>query len=97
MLLSHEASVAIDQHILNMQQEVYEVSLAYNINCPTESNAWDGEAQPIFIFGTIEFLEIDSKSIYTSLLYMANFIRSRKVVNGRTNDISELMGFGKAT
>ena len=44
----------------------------------------------------MEFLEIDSKSIYTSLLYIANFIKSRKVVNSRANDIPELMGFGKA-
>ena len=27
---------------------------------------------------------------------MANFIRSRKVVNGRANDIPELIGFGEA-
>ena len=51
----------------------------------------------IAIFGTIEFMEIDSKNMYTFLLYIANFIRSRKVVNGRANNISELMCFGKAT
>jgi len=51
----------------------------------------------IAIFGTIEFLEINSKNMYTFLLYIANFIRSRKVVNGRANNISELMCFGKAT
>ena len=39
MLLSHETSIAIDQHVLNTQQEVYEVSLAYNINCPNKPNA----------------------------------------------------------
>jgi len=43
----------------------------------------------------MEFLEIDSKNIYTSLLYMANFIRTRKVVNGKANNIPELKGFGK--
>ena len=44
----------------------------------------------------MEFLEIDSKNIYTSLLYIANFIRSRKVVKGKANEIPELKGFGKA-
>jgi len=44
----------------------------------------------------MEFLEIDSKNIYTSLLYIANFIRSRKVVNSRENNVFELTGFGKA-
>ena len=44
----------------------------------------------------MEFLEIDSKNIYTSLLYIVNFIRSRKVVNSRANNVFELTGFGKA-
>ena len=44
----------------------------------------------------MEFLEINSKNMYTSLLCIANFIRSRKVVNSRVNDISKFLGFGKA-
>jgi len=79
-----------------MQQEVYEVHLTYNINCPSEPNTWDGEAHPISIFGTMEFLEIDSRNMYTSLLCMINFIRFRKVVKGRASDVPELSGFGKA-
>ena len=43
----------------------------------------------------MKFLEIDSKNIYTSLLYMANFIRTRKVINSEANNIPELKGFGK--
>ena len=33
--------------------------------------------------------------MYTSLLYMANFIRTRKVVNGKANNIPEPKNFGK--
>ena len=44
----------------------------------------------------MEFLEINSKNIYTSLLDMANFIRSRKVVNSKANDVPEIQGYGKA-
>jgi len=43
----------------------------------------------------MKFLEIDSKNIYTSLLYIANFIRTRKVINSKANNIPELKGFGK--
>jgi len=43
----------------------------------------------------MKFLEIDSKNMYTSLLCMSNFIRTRKVVNSKTNNISELKNFGK--
>ena len=95
ILTPHEASKGNNQHILDTQQEVYEVPLAYDINQPTKPNAQDNEAHPISIFGIMEFLEIDSKNMYTSLLYMANFIRTRKVVNGKANNIPELKGFGK--
>jgi len=44
----------------------------------------------------MEFLEIDSKSMFISLLYMANFIRFRKTLKGKVNDISELKDFGEA-
>ena len=43
----------------------------------------------------MEFLKIDSKNMYTFLLHMANFIRTKKVVNSKTNDVPELKGFGK--
>ena len=62
-----------------------------------EPNTWDGKAYPISIFGFMEFLEIDAKNMYISLLYMANYIRSRKVKSGSINNISQLKDFGKAT
>jgi len=95
-LTPHETSKTNNQHILDILQKVYEILLAYNINQPTKSNTWDGEAHPIFIFGTMKFLEIDSKNTYTSLLCMDNFIRTRKVVNSKANNVPELKGFGKA-
>ena len=44
-----------------------------------KANAWDGDAYPISIFGYMEFLEIDAKNIFTSLLHIADFIRTREV------------------
>ena len=75
----------------------YEVLLSYNINWPIEPNVWNGKAYPIFIFGTIEVIKIDAKNINISLLYMAYFIRSRKVNTSAINNIEELKGFGNAT
>ena len=49
-------------------QEFTNVPIPYDINQPVEPNAWDGEAHPISIFGTMEFLEIDSKNMSISLL-----------------------------
>jgi len=38
-------------------------SLPYDINQLVELNAWDSKARPISVFGTMEFLEINSKNI----------------------------------
>jgi len=61
-----------------------------------EANAWDGKAHPISMFEHIEFLEIDAKNIFTSLLYMVDFIRTRKVQQGKILDMAELQNFSKA-
>jgi len=61
-----------------------------------EPNTWNSEAYPISIFGFMKFLEIDVKNMYTSLLCMVNYIRSRKVKSGSINDVSQLKGFGEA-
>jgi len=66
MLSSSGESIENNQHTVNMQY--FEVSISYNINNPSELNSWDGEAHPISIFGHREFLGINSKNIFTSLL-----------------------------
>ena len=75
------------------QHSYYEVPLAYNINQPTEPNTWDGEAHSISIFRFMKFLEIDTKNMFTSLLYIANYI---KVKSGFINNVPQLKGFGEA-
>jgi len=61
-----------------------------------EPNAWDGKVHSISIFGFMKFLEIDAKNMYTSLLCMANYIRSRKVKSGSINNVPQLKGFSEA-
>jgi len=63
---------------------------------PMEANAWNSEAYPISIFEHIEFLEINAKKIFTSLLHMADFIRTRKVQQGKISDMAKLLDFDKA-
>jgi len=78
-----------------LQLNYYEIPLAYNINQPTKYKAWDSKAYPIFIFESMEFFEIDDKNMFTSLLHIADYIKSRKVKKGLINDIPELKGFGE--
>jgi len=42
-------------------------------------------------------MEINAKNIYISLLYMVNFIKSRKVDTGVINRVQKLKGFGDTT
>jgi len=74
-------NMANSQHVLDTMY--FEILINYDINAPTEANAWDSEAHFISIFGHMEFLEIDVKNIFTSLLYMVDFIRTRKVQKGK--------------
>jgi len=56
------------QHALDTMY--FEILINYDINGPTEANVWDSEAHFISIFGHMEFLKIDAKNIFTSLLHM---------------------------
>ena len=86
-------NMANSQHALDTMY--FEILFNYDINAPTEANAWDSKAHFIFIFRHMEFLEIDVKNIFTSLLHMVAFIRTRKVQKGKILDMAELQGFGK--
>ena len=55
-----------------------------------KANAWNGEAHPISIFGHMEFLEINVKNIFTFLLCMDDFIRTRKVEQGKILNIAKI-------
>jgi len=79
-----------------LQQKFYTVPLPYNVNQLVEPNVWNGEVYPVSIFSTMEFLEIDSKNMFTFLLHIANYIRSNKIKKGKANNIPELKDFGKA-
>jgi len=68
---------------MSMQQEFYTVPLPYNINQPVEPNAWDGKAHPISIFGTMEFLEIDLKNMFMSLLIWLTILKTGRSKKGK--------------
>ena len=77
------------------QQDFYVIILLYDINQLVKPNVWDSKVHPISIFRTMKFFEIHIKNIFTSLLHIENYIRTRKINNGNVNDIPELNGFGK--
>ena len=42
-------------------------------------------------------MEIDANNIFTFLLHMADYIRSKNIKKGLINNVLELKGFGEAT
>ena len=71
--------------------------ISYDVNQLAKLNTWDSEAYPIYIFETMKFLDINTKNLSTSLLYMANFIRNRSLKRNTEKDIPQLGGFGQGT
>ena len=74
-------------------QNVIEVFLPYNIQKLVEPNSWDSKAYLITIFGTIEFLNTDTRNIYTSLLCILDFIKKKSTSYNQINDVTQLEGF----
>jgi len=81
------------QHTLGTMH--FKVLINYDINAPTKANTWNNKAHFILIFKHMKFLEIDTKNIFTSLLYMADFIKTKKVQQRKILDMAELQSFGK--
>ena len=71
-------------------------SIPYEDYKLAEPNSWDGNTLPISLFSTNNFLDIDSKTISTSLLQMANFIWNKNIVGKIEKDIPSLVSFGQA-
>ena len=69
-------------------QKFTNILIFYNLEQLVELNAQNEKVYSISIFGTIKFLEINLKNIYTSLLYIANFIKNRKTDNNKLNNLN---------
>jgi len=86
--------VVFNNHNTSMFKDIETSLIPYEDNGPMESNAWDREAHSILIFGTMDFLDIDTKNVSILLLQIANFISNRKL--HKNKKILQLNGFGQA-
>ena len=60
-------------------------------------NSWEGQTQPIFIFGRMSTQDTDVNNIKISLTCILEFIASCHIKNNRETDIPCLEGFSKIT
>jgi len=58
-------------------------------------NLWEGQTQPIFIFGRISTQNIDVNNINTSLMHISEFIMNCYIKNNKETNIPCLEDFGK--
>jgi len=68
MPISQDKGVALINMNMYTLQGLETTSIPCKDNQPVELNSWDEKAHPISIFGTVKFLDINSKNILTLLL-----------------------------
>jgi len=71
-------------------------SIPYLTDKPADSNSWDDAVHKISIFGTDNFLEIDTNNVTTSLYRIGFFIRNRNFNDRTKKDISYILEFVQA-
>ena len=77
-------------------QELKSSFILYRDKQVVKPNSWNGKVLLLFLFGTIELLDIDSKNISTLLIWIANFIWNKKLADNIEKNILALSGFGQA-
>jgi len=74
-------------------QDINSNAILYSVNQPAKSNWQNREALLIYLFGTNEFLDINTNNISTSLLRITNFIQSKNIKEKSKKDISTITSF----
>jgi len=97
------------EHVLNVNQSehppcsialqtnnnnVINIQLSYNSNSPTKPDLWSSNFHPISLYGSIEQIASDIKSIKDSLNFMARYISNKKINISKANDLSDFDGIG---
>jgi len=75
---------------------VINIQIAYDPNMPTEPKLWSGNFQSISLYGSIEHIASDTKSIKDSLNFMVKYISNKKVNPKTTNNLKDLDGIGNS-
>ena len=74
----------------------YNVSLLYDLNRPMEPELWDRNFHLISLYGSMEHLVSNAKSIKDSLAFMAKYMGNKQLDPTRSNKIEDFKGIGEA-
>jgi len=79
---------------MNNDNNVINIQLPYDPNAPTELELWSGSFYPISLYGSIEQITSDMKSIKDSLNFIVRYISNKKVNSGKANNLQDFNGMG---
>jgi len=82
--------------VQNDESVFVNIQLPYDLNAPTDPKIWNSRFHPISLYGSIEHIGSDTKSIKDSLKFMAKYISNKQMEPANANDLKNLNGMGDA-
>ena len=61
------------------EDNIINIQLLYNPNRPTESKLWDSNFYPMLLYRSLEYLTSDTKNTKKSMVYIATYIKNKKL------------------
>ena len=82
--------------VQNDESVFVNIQLPYDLNASTDPKIWNSRFHPISLYGSIEHIGSDTKSIKDSLKFMVKYISNKQMEPANTNDLKDLNGMGDA-
>ena len=77
------------------EDSVINIQLSYDFNRLIEPDLWDGNFHSVSLHRSLEHLTSDADSIRKSMVYMATYIKIKKIKMSKSNDIKDFEDIGK--
>ena len=71
------------------------IQLLYNPNASMESGIWDGSFHSISLYGSIEYIALDTKNIKGLLNFMARYIANKHMDSLKANNLDDFINISK--
>jgi len=80
----------------NVDDNIFNIQLPYDLNAPMEPNLWSGDFHSISLHSSVKQITSDMKNIKQSLNFMARYISNKNVNLKSSNDLNDFDGIGDA-
>ena len=80
----------------NEESAFINIPLLYDPNTPADPEIWDGNFHLISLYGSIEHLGSDIKSIKNSLRFMTKYITNKQIESSKANNLDDFKGIEEA-